>query len=306
MENYYEILGVSETATQEEIKKAYRKKAVEHHPDKGGSEETFKKIASAYDTLGDETKRKSYDQKRKNPFSNDNTGFNPFEEFINRTFNQRKRSVPDKVIEVNIGVLESFNEVEKTINFFRNYGCTTCNGSGGERTVCNICKGQGFISIRQGTGLFVQITKQICHGCQGKGSELKNACFSCGGSGTITNADTISLRIPHGIETGQHFKIKSRGDFINGSYNDLTIRVVLVPENNFEKSGNDLVYNLFYSLEDLNKTSIEIPHPNGVININLPKEIDTSKPLRVKSKGFNLNGQGDLFIRQYVKFKRNS
>ena len=85
----------------------------------------------------------------------------------------------------------------------------------------------------------------------------------------------------------------------------MILKIKLNPENNFEKNGNDLIYNLFYSYEDLNKTTIEIPHPKGNISINLPSEIDTSKPLRIKSKGFNLNGSGDLFVRQFVKFKRN-
>jgi len=87
-------------------------------------------------------------------------------------------------------------------------------------------------------------------------------------------------------------------------YGDLVIKIKLEPENNFEKNGNDLIYNLFYTLEDLKKDNIKIPHPNGELTINLPNEVDTSKPLRVKSKGFMVNGSGDLFIRQFVKFKK--
>ena len=97
-ENFYNVLGVSETATQDEIKKAYRKLAVEHHPDKGGSEDKFKTIAQAYDILGDEDKRKQYDNRRQNPF---NGGFNPFEDlFGNSFYTSRKRAVPDKIIEM--------------------------------------------------------------------------------------------------------------------------------------------------------------------------------------------------------------
>jgi molecular chaperone DnaJ len=313
VENYYEILGVSEKSTQEEIKKAYRKKAIEHHPDKGGSEDTFKKIATAYDILGDENKRKEYDNRKNNPFANMGgfgggfDGFNPFGDFFgNQFYKQRKRTSPEKVIEMTIGTIESYNGVDKSVTYMRNHGCNTCNGSGGDRNHCTTCGGEGYISIRQGTGLFVQISRHVCNGCNGYGYTITNKCFSCNGKGTTPSAETISVKLPHGVDEGQTFKASQRGDYSNGSYGDLVIKVKLVPENNFEKNGNDLVYNLYYSYEDLKKTTIEIPHPNGNISINLPLEIDTSKPLRIKSKGFNLNGVGDLFIRQYVKFKRDS
>lgn len=306
MDNYYEILGVSETATQDEIKKAYRKKAVEHHPDKGGSEETFKKIASAYDVLGDENKRRDYDNRKNNPFSNASGGFNPFEEFFaNNFYKQRKRSVPEKVVEVNVGVLESFKGIDKSVTFVRKNQCMSCLGSGGERTNCNVCQGNGFITVKQGTGLFVQISRHVCQGCSGRGYTITNMCYSCNGSGNFSSTETVNIKLPHGIDSGQLFRLKSIGDFQEGIQGDLIIKINLVPENNFEKNGNDLIYNLFFSLEDLSKKTFEVPHPNGTLSINLPSEIDTSKPLRVKSKGFN-NGQGDLFIKQFVRFKRNS
>lgn len=306
VENYYEILGVSENATQEEIKKAYRKKAVEHHPDKGGSEELFKQIASAYDTLGDENKRKDYDNRKNNPFEGfGGGGFNPFEDFFGGSiFKQRKRTAPEKLVELNVGVVESFNGVDKTITFIRNHGCNTCNGNGGDRNKCNICNGEGAISVRQGTGLFVQITRHVCNGCGGRGYNITNPCHSCGSSGVIPSTESISIKIPPSVDDGQIFKIGNKGDYFNGSYGDLLIKINLTPQNNFEKSGNDLIYNLFYGIEDLRKDTVIIPHPMGDLTINLPQEVDTSKPLRVKSKGFRTNGQGDLFIRQYVRFKR--
>lgn len=310
MENYYEILGVTENATQEEIKKAYRKKAIEHHPDKGGSEELFKNIAKAYDTLGDENKRKEYDNKKNNPNPfGDFGGFNPFSDFggFNQFFNQRKRTIPSKIIDVTLTVLESYRGIDKHITYMRNHNCLTCNGSGGERINCDVCNGDGFVSVRQGTGMFVQITRHICQKCSGNGFSLKTKCFSCNGNGTIQNTETISVKLPHGTDSGQSFKLSQRGDFYNGSYGDLILRINLTPENNFEKNGDDLIYNLFFSYEDLSKNSVEIPHPSGTLSINLPSEFDTSKPLRVKSKGFNSqNGVGDLFLRLYVKFTRNS
>lgn len=312
MENYYEILGVSENATQEEIKKAYRKKAVENHPDKGGSEELFKKIAGAYDVLGDENKRKDYDNRKNNPFSNISdpfAGFNPFEEFINNNFyKQRRRSVPDKVVEVNVGVIESYKGVDKNITYMRKHQCVPCNGSGGDKRVCSACGGQGHISVKQGTGMFVQISRHICNVCSGRGQIIYNPCHSCNGNGTITKTETVNVKLPHGVDEGQLFKLNSIGDFEENGYGNLLVKIKITPENNFEKNGTDLIYNLYFNYEDLSKETVEIPHPLGSISINLPSEIDTSKPLRVKSKGFGIQGQGqgDLFIRQYVKFKRGS
>ena len=87
-------------------------------------------------------------------------------------------------------------------------------------------------------------------------------------------------------------------------YGNLIVRVNVIPENNFEKNGNDLVYNHYFNLEELNQTNLQIPHPSGNISINLPDEFDSSKPLRIRSKGFMINGEGDLYVRQHVRFKR--
>ena len=117
--------------------------ALEHHPDKGGNEETFKKISVAYDTLGDEQKRRDYDNQKNNPFANmGGGGFNPFEDFFggNPFFQQRKRSTPDKVININVGVVESYLSSDKTITYSRNVECSTCNGAGGTKKTCDTCK----------------------------------------------------------------------------------------------------------------------------------------------------------------------
>ena len=149
MNNFYDTLGVTETSTQDEIKKAYRKLAIEHHPDKGGDEDKFKKISEAYNILGDETKRSQYDNQRQNPFGNmGGGGFNPFEDLFNGAFHtQRRRSVPDKVIEVQVGAIESFMAGDKIINYSRQHMCNDCSGQGGERETCNVCNGDGFIAL---------------------------------------------------------------------------------------------------------------------------------------------------------------
>ena len=303
MENFYQILGVNENASQDEIKKAYRKLAVEHHPDKGGDENKFKKISEAYDTIGDENKRGQYDNQKRNPFANmGGGGFNPFEDMFNQMHNQRKRAVPDKIIEVVVGAVESYKGGEKNITYSRNHNCGGCNGSGGERISCSTCGGQGVITQQIGTGLFTQIIRQSCGSCGGKGFSYKTTCGTCHGSTTTSNVETITIKLPNGIDEGQFLRVQGKGDYKDGMYGNLVVKVKIVPENNFEKSMDDLIYNAYFDLNSLKQDSVKVPHPLGEISIKLPGEFDTSKPLRVKSKGYH--GRGDLYIKLFVKFKR--
>ena len=305
VESFYNILGVNESATQEEIKKAYKKKAVEHHPDKGGNEEEFKKISEAYDTLGDENKRRNYDNQKNNPFGQ--PGFNPFEDFFNGGFGGQqfnRRTVPDKVIDVNVGALESYLSPDKTITYSRRVECQTCNGQGGERVTCSNCQGQGFMTTKVGNGMFIQMVRQTCGACAGKGFKYRTRCGTCNGECTTPSFETISVKLPHGVDEGQFYKLQEKGDYQDGIYGSLLLRVKINPENNFEKSGNDLIYNCYFDLQRLNENAFVVPHPDGPIEIKMPTEFDTSKPLRVKAKGFNNNGVGDLYVKLIVKFKK--
>ena len=307
MEDFYKVLGVSENATQDEIKKAYRKLAVEHHPDKGGDESQFKKISEAYDTVGDPDKRNQYDNQRKNPFAGGfdpfGGGFNPFGDmFGNMQHRQRKRAVPDKIIEVVIGAVESFKGGEKTITYTRNHKCGGCDGNGGEKVTCSTCKGDGFITQQIGTGLFTQILRQPCNSCGGKGFNYKTTCGTCHGTTTTSSIENINIKLPHGIDEGQFLKVQGKGDFKDGMYGNLVIKVKIQPEGDFEKSLDDLIYNAYFDLTTIKNDKINVPHPLGEISIKLPEVFDTSKPLRVRGKGYH--NRGDLYIKLFVKFKR--
>jgi molecular chaperone DnaJ len=301
MENLYEILGVREDASPDEIKKTYRKLAMEHHPDKGGNEEKFKKISEAYETLGDENKRSQYDHQRKNPF-NGNSSI--FDEFFNGFHAQRKTNVPEKIIDIEISVFDSYNSTEKIISYEKSDKCNTCSGSGGEKQICGTCNGIGYKTMTMGSGFFTQVFRQMCNTCNGNGSLYKKVCDTCLGKTTTKKTESVKIKIPHGVGDGQFFRMQGKGDYQNGNYGNLVIRVRIKPENNFDKAENDLIYNAYLSLEDLKKDYLEIPHPSGKISIKLPNEMDTSKPLRVKSKGFHGVNKGDLIINLYVKFKR--
>jgi molecular chaperone DnaJ len=133
---------------------------------------------------------------------------------------------------------------------------------------------------------------------------ITKKCVTCNGQSTISTTESISIKLPHGVDTGQSFRIQGKGDFSNGVYANLVLRLNIIPEKDFEKNGNDLIFNQFFNLEDLNKTTIEVPHPSGNISITLPEDFDTSRPLRIRSKGFRINGEGDLYVKQHVRFKR--
>lgn len=305
IDNFYEVLGVEETATQDDIKKKYRKLAKENHPDAGGDEELFKKISTAYDVLGDDQKRRQYDQQRRNPFSG---GFGDMGDMFSQMFRNnanKSRNVHTSSITVNIGTLKSFKGGKHTLSYRRHGDCEPCNGSGGDKKICNTCGGVGHVVKQFGQGGFFQVMHVSCETCQGRGYVMVNPCFLCNGNGIKVEMKTLDISLPHGVDNGQFLRLSGMGDFKNGIYGDLIVRIDLKPENGFSKVGNHLVYDAFMSLEDLNSGNINIPHPDGILNIKLPKSIDTSIPLRVKSKGFKLESVGDLIVNQYVKYKRD-
>jgi molecular chaperone DnaJ len=301
-ENHYDILGVKENATQDEIKKAYRKLAKENHPDKGGNEDTFKKISVAYDTIGDEEKRKKYDLERQNPFGRG--GFSDMYDMFFKSQNEAKRHTT--TINLKIGVIESYNGGKKTLTYKRKNKCEVCNGTSGDKRMCGTCNGQGGTIREINFNGFVQHIRTTCNHCNGVGEITTNPCFTCHGTSTKDEIKNVDVNLPRGIDDGQFLRLKELGDFRNGMYGDLIIRVMIEKENDFEKYGNSLIYNSYLSLDDFKKDSFLIPHPDGDLTIKFPITIDTSKPLRVKGKGFNIGGiRGDLLINQYLKYTKN-
>lgn len=302
MNNFYNTLGVNKTATQDEIKKAYRKLAVEHHPDKGGDESKFKEISEAYDTLGNEDKRRQYDLGGSNPFGGGG-GSNPFDDFF-RGFGQRarKKAVPETIIDINVGTIESYLGSEKIITFNKKDKCNTCSGSGGDKSVCGGCNGNGFTTVKVGNGLFSQMVRQTCNRCQGEGHIFKTRCGTCNGSMVESKVETIKIKLPVGIDNGQFLRLQGKGDYHRGTYGNLIVKINITPEGGFEKEGDSLIYYAIFGKNDLDKTTYTIPHPSGDLTINMPKTFNTLKPLRVKTKGFN---GGDLYVNLVVQFERS-
>jgi len=308
MNNYYEILGVSKDASQDDIKKAYRKLSKQYHPDVNpDGAEKFKEIATAYDTIGDETKRTQYDNKLNNPFGGAN-GMSYEDLFAQMFGNQtqnpfagRQNAAPDKIVKVQISPIESYKGVDKTIRYMKDNHCNLCNGSGGEQQKCGTCGGQGFQIKSFGTGFMVQQIRTACQTCAGRGYTLVHRCYSCDGKGVKSTAHEVNVKLPVGIDNGQYLKLGGIGDFRNGQYGDLVIQIEMVNQDGYEKMNNDLIYNLFLDLNQIQADKFTVPHPDGELSLNSLPVFDSSKPLRLKGKGYN---GGDMYIKLNVKFNR--
>lgn len=306
MKDYYKILEVEENASEEEIKKSYRTLSKKYHPDVNpNGAEKFKEIAEAYETLGSHDKKIQYDNIRKNPFT---MGGSSLQDLFNQMFgktnqhSRRTKSVPDKILRLAITPIESYLGAEKNIQYSRDFGCTTCSGRGGEQQTCMTCKGLGYQLQTFGTGFMMQQIKTQCQTCAGRGYTLVHKCITCNGKGSTANIHELKIKLPVGSDSGQFLKLQNLGDFRDGEYGDLVIQIEMISVNGYEKMNDDLIYNLILNLEEIQKEKFRIPHPDGDLNLDAPKNIDTSKPLRLRGKGYN---GGDMYVKLILKFERN-
>jgi molecular chaperone DnaJ len=214
----------------------------------------------------------------------------------------RRPSVPDKVVVANITPIQSFKGEDLTINYFRNRGCESCAGSGGNREVCSGCGGYGYHSIVSGSGFFRQEVRQVCKTCNGEGFKLINKCHNCAGSGKKPTAETIRIKLPVGIDDGQFLKLGDLGDYHDGIYGNLVLQIKMMNIDGYEKIGNDLILNYYMDIDELKNDSIVIKHPSSDLKMDIPIDFDSSKPLRLKGKGYN---GGDMYVRLHVMFDRS-
>jgi molecular chaperone DnaJ len=305
MKDYYKILEVEEKASADEIKKSYRSLSKKYHPDVNpDGDEKFKEIAEAYDVLSNPDKKTNYDNSKSNPFQG-----TPYADMFSQMFGkgnnqfrqQRRKNAPDKVIKVQVSPVESYLGLNKELHYVKNNHCQTCNGSGGEQQMCGTCKGQGFEIKTFGTGFMVQQIRSACNTCGGKGYTLVHKCYGCGGQGVKSTANNIKITLPRGIDSGQFLKVENAGDFRNGEYGDLVIQVELVNKDGYEKMNDDLIYNLYLNLEETQQEKYVIPHPDGNLSMDAPRVFDSSRPLRLRGKGYN---GGDMYVKLNVRFER--
>ena len=337
-EDYYNILSVSKTASQEEIKKAYRKLAIKWHPDKNkgdsAAEEKFKQISEAYDVLSNEEKRSQYDQfghsafkqqssggrSGHDPFDifnsffgagarvNPGGGFNGFFTSDNRKRNQ-KTTGSDLKIDIEVKLNELINESYRTIKFTRNGKCSSCNGTGETSSSsykqCGTCRGQGVVYRRMGP---MQM-EQICPTCDGSGSELHGGCTSCSGHGVITETIETRIKIPKGCHSGVKLRVSQHGNYSKGGgFGDLYAVIYVKKDEYFERDGDHLICEEQINFYDMVLGSQKtINSLYGKVSLKIPQGTQPDSVLRMPKYGLpNMrnNDKGDLYVMVKPKFPK--
>ncbi len=338
MENkrdYYEVLGVPKTATEEEIKKAYKKLAKQYHPDLNPdsktAEEKFKELNEAYDVLSDPQKRAGYDQFG---HAGANGNFDPnafggggfggagaggFGDIFDMFFGggmggaQAQPNAPQRGSDLRMDVTIEFTEaatgVEKDIEVVRLATCATCGGNGaepGSRPItCPQCNGTGRIRVGQGNSFFQFQTVKPCPRCQGKGTIIEKPCKSCDGSGRVRQEKKLHIKIPAGVDTGSRLRMQSEGEAgpNGGPAGDLYIYIKVKPHKIFKRNEDDILcdYEISFTQAALGD-EVEVPTLEGKVALNIPEGTQSGTTFRLRGRGFPRlrgYGRGD----QHVKIK---
>ena len=302
--DYYEILGLSKNATDDEIKKAYRKLARKLHPDAGGDKEKFQELNEANEVLTDANKRARYDQFG-HAGSRANSEYNPFAEFFRsqNPFGSQQLRGGNMHMTIKLTLEEIFNGVTKKFKYNRDNSCATCSGKGGSGIkTCATCSGSGVITQRFQTNFGYQVFTTTCTTCGGHGETVETICAPCNGLGAVSAEETISIDIPFGVADNMSFAMSGFGHHIkNGTAGDLIITIMELPHEKFVRSGNDLKYSLKLTYPELVLGSkVEIGTIEGTrIRIDIPEYTKTGAILRIPAKGLKQlqsGNRGDLLL----------
>jgi molecular chaperone DnaJ len=333
--DFYKVLGVPDTATAEEIKKAYRKLAQTHHPDANpgdeAAEERFKEVSEAYATLSDPEQRKEYDQVRRLAATGGFQGFGgqqgggfggfggqqvrmeDLQDLLGGAggfgdlfgFGQRSRGGPaqgaDMVTELTIGFEDAAFGVTTEVSIEGAAACSRCHGSGAEPgtavTTCPTCGGRGVVAQNQGFFSF----SQPCPQCGGSGRLIEEKCTQCRGSGTENRRRNVKLRVPAGVKDGTTLRLRGKGapGSLGGPSGDLLVRIRVAPSTTFGRKDNDLTLKvpITYTEAALG-TKIDVPTLNGGVKVKIPAGTPSGKIFRVRGKGIapERGRQGDLLV----------
>ncbi len=311
---YYEVLGVSESASQEEIKKAYRKKAKKFHPDSNSEhadEEKFKEINKAYQVLSDEEKRKKYDMFGKQGVNNiggGSAGFSDFQDLFNTFFGgggRRQKRGQHLKIEVEITLEDAYRGVEKTFEVNRRKKCGECDGTGAENgntKKCSNCNGRGRVETIKRTLFGRQRTVTKCGECGGSGQIPEEKCGNCDGRGVKNVKEKLSFNIPKGVVNGQKLRLRGKGHEIkDGRSGDLYIFVRIKDHPELQRKEKDLFTTIKLGIGDaVLGAEAEVPTPVSKAKIKIPKGTQPGQVLRLKGKGMPQSrgsGYGDLYVK---------
>lgn len=337
--DYYHLLGVSKNATKEEIKKAFKKLAMQYHPDRAPEdkkteyEEKFKEINEAVSVLGDDKKRQQYDQFGSAAFSGAGGAgfqqgfdysdimsqfrsgmFGDFDDIFDHLFGgsagggrRRVRRGADLLYEMEITLEDAYSGTAKTISLNKLERCPECQGKGAHQfESCHHCHGSGYMKRTQRTpfGLFQQTGP--CPYCHGKGELPQDSCENCGGEGVIRRKKELEVSIPAGIEDGMRLRILSEGELgeNNGPAGDLYLQIHLQLHKLFQRKGKDLHLTVPISFSQAALgDEIEVPTIDGKANLTIPSGTQTETVLRMRGKGMpslHDSGKGDQMVTVHV------
>jgi len=336
--DYYEVLGVGREADKGEVKKAYRRLAIQYHPDKNPDDSTaaekFREATEAYEVLKDPQKRSQYDQFG---HMDQNAGFggagfggaggfnvdlnDALESFL-RNFGMGGGSFGDMFgggggggrsrgrslqLAIEVSLFEAAQGAKKKVKINKQVPCETCQGSGaapGSRPVtCSHCRGQGRVRQVRQSLLGQMMTEGICSHCQGKGSIVENPCADCRGTGTVRGEETIEIKVPAGVSSGNYMELKGKGDAgdAGAPAGDLRVVFEVREDEMFSRHGDDLLIDVPLSSVDLMLgTKVEVPTLDGKVSLKVPPGTQSHKIFRMRGKGIphvNRPGSGDQLVR---------
>ena len=342
--DYYQTLGVSKTANAEEVKKAFRKLAHEHHPDKGGDAEKFKEINEAYQVLGNEQKRQQYDQFGSSfqngqaggaggfnwgNFSGGQAGNVDFEDLSEmfgglgdmfgfssrRSGSQRPARGHDLEMALEIGFLEAVFGVEKEINYKKVSACAKCHGAGYEPgskvEICQTCRGTGRVTKIQRTILGAMQVESVCSACQGEGKIYSQSCSACSGEGLVRETAQLKVRIPAGIDTGESIRLAGQGDAgqKGASSGDLFLHIRITPHKKFIRAGSDIRTSETINIKQaILGDKIEVGTVDGLVKLKIPEGTQSHTIFKLREKGVTKlhgHGRGDQLVEVVVKIPKN-
>jgi len=325
--DYYEVLGVEKSASQAELKNAFRRLARLYHPDRSteeNAEERFKEIQEAYAVLSDDEKRSQYDRfghsgPQGNPFGGFGGGFNInldeilggdfFSSFFGGSSGRRPRSRrgADILLRHSINLEDVLNGTQQEVVLDLPEPCTSCDGTGaegGDLVTCSACSGQGQVRVRQQVGPFIQESVQACNPCSGRGRVSDRACEDCNGRGQELTPNTLRFQVPEGAESGTRLRMRGKGEPApqgSGEPGDLFIELEVDPHPWFERNGSDLIMSLPLGYADLLLgTTVTLDHLDGKpLTIKIPAHSNSGETVELRKRGLPRQrgtGRGDVVV----------